>query len=240
MSPIVDIAGQRFGNLIAIKRLGMKHNGKNRISLWETICVCGKSYITSLRSLRRGSNISCGCARTNPNALIRQREYNIYRGIIARCENRNLKAYPDYGGRGIVMCKRWRTSFDNFLKDIGRSPSLKHSVERINNNGNYTPKNCIWATQVEQCNNRRNTRHVLMNGTKMSLSQAVRKAGNVVHIECAWIRISKCGWTVEAAVSTPRIHLSPNSNDRRIQPQTGKSRATEINSSNRGAARVFR
>ena len=79
-------------------------------------------------------------------------EYNSWRAMKARCLNPNNE---HYGGRGIRVCKRWLNSFDNFLKDMGSRPSAKHSIERINNNGNYTPKNCCWTTQPEQLKNRR-------------------------------------------------------------------------------------
>lgn len=82
-------------------------------------------------------------------------EYGIWSNIKHRCLNPNYRDYKNYGGRGIAVCDRWRDSFDNFMDDMGPRPSLKHSIDRIDNNGNYEPSNCRWATYSQQNRNQR-------------------------------------------------------------------------------------
>lgn len=143
-------------------------------------------------------------------------EYSVWFNMLSRCDNPNRKSFKNYGGRGIDVCARW-IDFDKFYEDMGPRPSPSHCLERIDNDGNYDPGNCRWVTRLEQVNNRRVTRRVTYQGEEMALCDAVRAAGSVVHYEAAWIRISRCGWTVEDAVSTPRLFVSPNSRERRAQ-----------------------
>lgn len=147
--------------------------------------------------------------------------YRVWRDIINRCENPNRRFYPIYGGRGITICARWRHSFQTFVADVGPRPSLKHSIDRIDNDGNYEPSNVRWATRTEQVNNRRNTRFVEYRGQRMPLTDAVRAAGSVIHREAAWIRI-KTGWPAEQALETPRTCESPNSVTRKVRVLTGQ------------------
>lgn len=146
--------------------------------------------------------------------LSKMPEHAIWRGILKRCSNPNVISFPNYGGRGIAVCERWR-SFENFLADMGPRPTPSHSVERLDVERDYEPGNCVWGTVLEQANNKRNTRKVVYRGKEMALCNAVRAAGDVIHREAAWVRIRECGWSVEDALETPRLHLSPNSKSRR-------------------------
>ena len=152
--------------------------------------------------------------------------YRAYRDMINRCENKNRKAYPRYGGRGITVCARWRNSFEAFLVDMGPRPSAEHEIERKDNNGHYEPGNCRWATRLEQCNNRHNTRYIEYRGQRMSLHDAVRLAGSIIHPEAAWIRLRQ-GWTVERALETPRLFESPASKSRKLAEIARNARALE-------------
>jgi hypothetical protein len=202
----IDLTGHQYGDLRVLAFIG---RSKSRAAMWECLCSCGKKHVASLGSLRQGKVSSCGCKKSqlisekrSTHGATNTDEYRIYRGVIARCENPNVKVYPDYGGRGIKICERWRSSFENFLADMGPRPSKDHSLDRENSDGHYEPGNVRWALQSKQVNNRRNTRFVTYRGEKMALTEAVRLGGGVIHYEAAWVRI-KSGWSVERAVETP-------------------------------------
>lgn len=109
------------------------------------------------------------------NYLKFKREYISWAAAKGRCFNPKNSRYYSYGGRGIGMCKKWVESFDSFLKDMGPKPTSKHSLDRINNNGNYEPKNCRWATPEEQSSNRRSNVKINLYGREMTMIQFARR-----------------------------------------------------------------
>lgn len=133
--------------------------------------------------------------------MSRTPEYNAWINIKARCYNINNPRYASYGGRGIKVCEKWKHSFDNFLTDMGERPSDKHSIDRIDNDGDYTPENCRWATMTRQQNNKKDNTYLTHNGMTLSLADWARKVGiNQVTLSA---RLTKRGWSVEKALSTP-------------------------------------
>lgn len=151
--------GSRFGRLVVKKQ---DRRRKATIYRWFIVrCDCGTTKSVAGFVLRRGNVVSCGCyAREihTKHGDSRTPEYATWLGMIRRCEAEHRADYPDYGGRGIKVASRWRNSYQAFLDDMGRRPSRKHSLDRINNDGDYTPTNCRWATPKQQAANRRKRR----------------------------------------------------------------------------------
>lgn len=165
--------GMRFGRLVVVADSGVKASYGDR--LWDCTCDCGSTIRTVAYSLKSGRTTSCGCRMMEESSRI-IRAYNsevghglrfhpLYKtwdSMIRRCLNPAQPRYRDYGGRGITVCERWRGLPDglrNFIEDVGERPSPKHSLDRINNDGNYEPANCRWATASEQAYNRRPKRY---------------------------------------------------------------------------------
>jgi hypothetical protein len=176
-------AGQRFGRLIAVEFVA---RDKSRQQRWRFRCDCGGEIIHRVSAVRCGDVRSCGCLHREAAAIqgrakrihgmTKSSEYNTWLNVISRCDNPSNTRWADYGGRGIKVCERWR-KFENFLSDMGSKPSPKHSIERIDNDGNYEPGNCKWATTSEQSKNRRSNVWVMFDGKKMLLEEAVGLIG---------------------------------------------------------------
>lgn len=131
----------------------------------------------------------------------RSPEYHTWSGIKARCYQSSNAAFKHYGARGIEVCDRWLNSYENFLADMGRRPSAKHSIERRNNDGDYEPTNCRWATKVEQARNRRTVKSATINGETLTIPEWAERYD--VPSRLITQRIKILGWDAEKAVTTP-------------------------------------
>ena len=148
------MVGQRFGRLSVIGRVPSPPAGNHRgHAYWLCRCECGRDVSVRADRLRSGETSSCGCLRIGQKTINGGRnspEYEPWRSAKRRCFNPKNEHFDRYGGRGITMCPEWRDSFEAFLRDVGPRPSPRHSIDRINNDGNYEPGNVRWATKREQ------------------------------------------------------------------------------------------
>ena len=158
----IDLTGQIFSRLTVLYRVGNVYSGKH--VQWACQCSCGNQTKVTTQKLRFGHTKSCGCLRidsSTQNATTHGQsstpEYYIWCGMLARCYDPNNKRYLRYGGRGIVVHPSWH-QFENFFADMGHRPTPGHTLERIDNDGNYEPSNCRWVTQHEQLLKRRRYR----------------------------------------------------------------------------------
>lgn len=207
--------GEKYGRLL-ISGLCDPIKNEDRVAI--CLCDCGKEQRTRLAPILAGRVKSCGCLSreltidrnisTAKHGMWKSVEFKTWGSMLARCYNANTQKFHLYGGRGITVCDRWRTSFSEFFKDVGMRPSSKHSLDRFpNKDGNYEPENCRWATDEEQNRNRSVNVNVTFNGETMCASEWDAQLGFGHGVTS--MRIGR-GWTVERALTQkPRRSPSP-------------------------------
>lgn len=194
----INRTGQRFSRLVILRFAGGSVGNRR----WLCRCDCGKTKTIIWESLRSGATKSCGCLRKDANVkqwqthgLARTRIYNTWRHMIQRCTLRTNHAFPQYGGRGIRVCKRW-LKIENFVADMGPRPAGK-SIDRIDNNGNYEPGNCRWASPKQQRRNTRKTRVISFRGKTQCMADWAADIGITPTTLLARLRL----WPIKRALT---------------------------------------
>lgn len=172
MKPASELIGKRFGRLVVLARLPNIKGNTN----WDCVCDCGRRVTATAVKLLHGKE-SCGCLRSDrareavtKHGMSKTPIYGVWQGMMRRCYRESRPDFPRYGGRGIVVCDRWH-EFNNFYADMG-DPAPGMTIERVDNDGPYSPSNCVWAPRSVQGANTSRVIRVMVNGVEMSVRQA--------------------------------------------------------------------
>lgn len=202
-NPAKDLIGQRFGYLTVIKRAGTTI-GVTQCATWLCQCDCGNQVVRKsqyLRTKHRTTPRSCGCHHGNEiHKLTNTVEFNVWAKMRQRVLNPSDKNWLRYGGRGITVCERWRESFVAFYQDMGPKPK-GYTLDRIDNNGPYSPENCRWATPAEQSRNRKTNLTIDTPEGRMTISEAAERRG--MQHQTLSARIFRYQWPIERALNEP-------------------------------------
>lgn len=194
------VIGQRSGRL-TVESEPIRHNGR---AYYECRCDCGILKLIAGSHITTKATLSCGClhrernrATSSTHGKSRSPIYWVWNSMLRRCEKLTDKSYTRYGDRGIYVCERWQ-SFENFYADMGDAPDGM-SLDRLDNDGPYTPENCQWATDKEQSRNKRNSRVITHNGRTQSLAAWAEESG--LDYKMVYKRLRR-GWTIEEALKS--------------------------------------
>lgn len=195
---------RRFGRLVVLERRSDRYKPSGEpYDMWLCRCDCGAIKEVAGPPMRDGRTMSCGCLKKcfipRKHGQSYTRLHRIWSGMKGRCRNKNNPEYARYGGRGIIVCDEWENSFESFYKwamNSGYKETL--SIDRIDNNGNYCPENCRWATPKEQANNTRNTKLITHNGETHTVAEWAEIKG--IREKTLRERIYKRHWPIEKAL----------------------------------------
>ena len=196
----VDISGNRYGRLTITDFAGRCSSGR---LYWNCRCDCGNETVVRSTHLVAGLIQSCGCIRIQAitkHGYSSAPEYGIWKHMIYRCTLSHTRDFANYGRRGVTVCERW-LAYENFIADMGVRPSPNHTLERIDNDGPYSPGNCRWATTKEQNRNRRNSVFIAFQGEELCLAEWAERVG--ISPQALRARIFKYNWSIERALTTP-------------------------------------
>lgn len=205
-----DLSGQTFGDLTVSHFLGQGTYGR---CIYSCICSCGNVCEVQSNQLYQSRVRSCGCNDTKrprqKHGLSGSKLYATWRRIMQRTENPKHVFFANYGGRGIKVCNRWKSSFLAFVEDMGTPPTDNHTIDRLDSDGDYTPDNCRWATRAEQARNRRDNIYV----THQGQTRSVIEWAETFNVSSAMLaRRLRNGWTMERATTKPlKIYTSQQS-----------------------------
>jgi hypothetical protein len=198
--------GDRFYCLVTVA-WELRPRGNRNVGMWRCACDCGGEIWAAPYQLRAGHTKSCGCLHgkrlielNTKHGRTHTPEFATWSRMKRRCSNPRDIRFQHYGGRGIKVCERWRDSFENFHVDMGPRPSPEHSIDRINNDGDYEPDNCRWATRTEQARNTSNQKLYELHSESMALFDWCQRYGRTVRL--VQNRLYK-GWSLEEALTKP-------------------------------------
>lgn len=198
-----DVIGERHKNVVIVERIPSPLTGKSPYT-FRAVCDYGHTFVTQYGPIKRGkygSCTKCSDAGRTKHGKTRTPEHSAWVAMMARCYKEHHPYYQYYGERGITVCERWHDA-NNFFADMGERPTDGHSLDRIDNDGDYCPENCRWAIKTEQMNNRRNSRTLTFRGTTKPLAEWAREIGVTRH--CLKRRV-ELGWSEEEIFSIPRL-----------------------------------
>lgn len=191
-----DLTGKSFGKMTVLRRDSTKHRVR-----WWCLCLCGTEISLRTDGLKSGRSTSCGCGKSEKMTThgdTASAEFLAWTSMFQRCENGNRPQFKYHGGRGIKVCERWQV-YENFLEDMKRRPSKEHSLDRYpDNDGDYEPTNCRWATPKQQQRNRRCTKFIEVHGNKIPLTELAEKHG--VSRAALRGRLDR-GWSLDKALT---------------------------------------
>jgi hypothetical protein len=196
----LELGGRRFGRWQVLSKVPAAGPGAR---YWKCRCDCGHESEVRASVLSRGKSTSCGCDASVTHGKSKTHLYTLWMAMKNRCYDSNIRDFHNYGGRGIQVCARWKHNFEAFLADMGERPSPDHSLDRIDNNGDYGPDNCRWATWKEQCRNRRTNKLLTIAGETKVLTDWIDQFG--MHISTYRYRIRVMGMTEVEALTTPSL-----------------------------------